>query len=124
MKHKTPLSTFHQAVWQHQFQNLLLGDDHILQYLVVYDEILKENITLHPSTMKERVIKDNIVIIPDTDRTVTKHIHAIQCQCKKCGSHFDKLLGMVFDTGAKVIDGKDMNAVNDVFEDLNKKGDK
>ena len=95
-------------------------DDHILQYLVVYDEILKENITLHPSTMKERVIKDNIVIIPDTDRTVTKHTHAIRCQCDKCGSHLDKLLGMVFDTGAKIIDGRDKNAIKDAFEDLKK----
>jgi len=96
-----------------------LLDDSNPTYLVV--EQNDEAIVLHPSTEEHREVKDGIVTLEDDHWTLKKNTHAIRCGCNKCRGLMSDLMGMVKESGAKIIDSRDKNAIKKAFKDIKDK---
>ena len=50
-----------------------------------------------------------------------KYKHDLRCQCKKCKTSLSDFINQVRADGIQVIDSKDKQAVEDLFESLKKK---
>ena len=53
-------------------------------YIEVFDEVLKENIVVHPGVREDSKIESDYLIAPDDHSFVKRNIHAIRCNCSKC----------------------------------------
>tara|TARA_R110000824_G_scaffold64183_1_gene167876 strand:+ start:53 stop:370 length:318 start_codon:yes stop_codon:yes gene_type:complete len=99
-------------------------DDSDLTYLIV--EYKGENVTLHPSTRDNRVIKDGICTLEDDHWTLPENNdhkteqHAIRCSCRKCRGVFSSFMDIVQESGATIVDSKDKEAVKNAFQSLKK----
>tara|TARA_Y100000593_G_C4278098_1_gene321241 strand:- start:839 stop:1201 length:363 start_codon:yes stop_codon:yes gene_type:complete len=102
-------------------------------YLTIYDHNTNQNVTLHPSIieagkMEGRNIHLNIVIDGEfvlldekAEDLLKKGFHAIRCSCERCRVSLNQFMSKVKDSGVKVIDSNDMDAVKDTFENLKRR---
>ena len=72
-------------------------------YIEVFDEVLKENIVVHPGVRRDSKIEGNYLIAPDDDRYVKDNIHAIRCNCGVCTGLKTNFMDTVKEMGVPIV---------------------
>ena len=72
-------------------------------YIEVFDEVLKENIVVHPGVRKDSKIEGDYLIAPDDDSYVQRDIHAIRCNCGVCTGLKTSFMDTVKEMGVPIV---------------------
>ena len=72
-------------------------------YIEVFDEVLKENIIVHPGVRRDSKTEGDYLIAPDDDRYVKENIHAIRCNCFVCTDAKSSFMDTVSKLGIPIV---------------------